>query len=66
MMNSRSADALYRSFCIDQAASQLLLGAVYGRCKTGGGKLTHSCRCDKGKQGKRGSALTTGRMSYTR
>jgi hypothetical protein len=48
MMNSRSADALYRSFCIDQAASQLLLGAVYGRCKIGGGKLTHSCRCDKG------------------
>jgi hypothetical protein len=40
MMNSRSADALYRSFCIDQAASQLLLGAVYGRCKIGGGKLT--------------------------
>lgn len=35
-MNSRSADALYRSFCTDQAASQLLLGAVYfvqyGRC----------------------------------
>lgn len=32
VMTSRSADALYRSFCIDQAASQRLLGAVYVRC----------------------------------
>jgi hypothetical protein len=32
MMISHSADALYRSFCIDQAACQHLLGAVYGRC----------------------------------
>ena len=32
MMVSRSADVLDRSFCIDQAVSQHLLEAVYGRC----------------------------------
>jgi hypothetical protein len=40
LMILRNADALYRSFCVDQAASQYLLGAVLGACRIDGGKLT--------------------------